>query len=178
MKNVLQRQLKRAIFMRYEEFKSLVNELCGDESCVDLDADGIDFAGSNGDSNSVIEALNEYYDISITSIHADDCVSDAGVWICYKEKKQKEIVKLEFRDPDWDEGVLQTYYLEEPDEEKLAELKNRVENRFENMQRDDVTDEELKAAEDFIDNIWTRIDEFINENFKVIKIDKKYTINY
>ena len=160
MKNVLQRQLKRVIFMRYEEFKELVTQLCGKDSYVDIDLEGIEFYGPNGDSNSVIEALNEYYDVSISSIHIDDYVEEPGVWICYKQNKKDQIVKLEFFDPDWDDnvdgrpGVVEVYYLKNPDETKLAELKEKVEHRFDAMQKDDITDDELAAAEEFVDNIY------------------------
>ena len=184
MRNANANQLKKSIFMEYESFKELVNKLCGDESCVDLGEDGIEFHGPNGDSNTVIEALNEYFNITVTSIHADDCYEYPGVWIIYKENKEPEIVKVEFYDPDWAEnvkhrpGVVEAYYVEDPDEEKLTKLKAMVETRYDSLENDDLTEEEREKAEKFVDDIWANIDKFIHKNFKVVRVDRNFVINY
>lgn len=184
MKNVTQKQLKCTIFMCYEEFKDLVKKLCGNEAYVGIDSYGLDFAGPEGDSHAVIEALSEYYDIHITSIHADDCEEQPGVWICFKEKKQKKIVKLEFYDPDWDcnvshrRGVVEAYYLKNPDEVKLERLKKMVEQRYDVFSILDLSEEERKNAEEFCNNIWEHIDNYIKENFEIVDIDSSFVINY
>ncbi len=87
MKNVTQNQLKKAIFYTLDEFRNLVYELCGDDADVDFDYDGLSFNDSDGNSQGVISALEEYFEVTITSIHADDC-DYVGVWIIYKEEEQ------------------------------------------------------------------------------------------
>ena len=79
-----------------------------------------------------------------------------------------EIVKLQFHDADINErdGVLKTYYLIAPDREKLIELKNMVENRFDDENYDDR------------DGYWVVIDEFVQKNFETIEISDTFVIEY
>lgn len=91
-----------------------------------------------------------------------------------------KIVKLDIVDNDFDsryceDKVLRTYYLTDPDETKLAELKNMIEHRFDT---DGLTDEEIEAREKFCDFIWDTVDEFINDNFATLDIDETYEIAY
>lgn len=91
-----------------------------------------------------------------------------------------KIVKLDIVDNDFDarccdDKVLRTYYLTDPDETKLAELKHMIEDRHD---FDGLTDEEIEAREEFCDFIWDTVDEFINDNFATLDIDETYEILY
>lgn len=79
-----------------------------------------------------------------------------------------EIMKLQFHDADINErdGILKTYYLIAPDREKLIELKNMVENRFDDENYDDC------------DGYWGVIDEFVKKNFDTIEISDTFVIEY
>lgn len=86
--------------------------------------------------------------------------------------ENKKIVKVNIRDNelfydrDFPDGVLREYYLINPDEEKLNELKVLIETRF------DGDDEALR------DNIWDVIEDFVNENFIVLNITEEFEIAY
>ena len=76
MKNVKESMLKKAIFIVLEEFEKLVSDLTGttayhEDGYISLE-------------DGVREKLEEYFDVSITSIHADG-FDVAGVWIVYRE---------------------------------------------------------------------------------------------
>jgi hypothetical protein len=91
-----------------------------------------------------------------------------------------KIVKLDIVDNDFDwrccdDKALNTYYLIDPDETKLAELKNMIEHRFDT---DGLTDEEIEAKEKFCDFIWDEVEKFINENFNTLDINETYEIAY
>ncbi len=91
-----------------------------------------------------------------------------------------KIVRLDIVDNDFDwrccdDKVLNTYYLIDPDETKLAELKNMIEHRFDT---DGLTDEEIEAKEKFCDFIWDEVEKFINENFNTLDINETYEIAY
>lgn len=88
-----------------------------------------------------------------------------------------KIVRLDIMDNDvaYDKRLLDTYYLVNPSDIKLDALKNAIEHRFDTF---GLTDEEIKAKEEFCDNIWFRIDEFIEKNFVVLNIDETYEIAY
>ena len=79
-----------------------------------------------------------------------------------------EIVKLQFHDADINErdGILKTYYLIAPDRNKLIELKNMVENRFDDDDYDDR------------DGYWDVIDEFVKKHFETIEIADTFVIEY
>lgn len=90
MKNVRENQLKKCIFMDTDEFKEIYVQVFGvydvETNQIDVEfntCEGIYFDGiSNQD---VYAKLSEYFEITITSIHLDDC-EYPGVWICYKEE--------------------------------------------------------------------------------------------
>ena len=75
--------------------------------------------------------------------------------------KKGDIVRLDIVDNDADYSVrLQgTYYLKNPDENKLQELKRMIENRF---------DEENPFTDSYI-----AVDEYIEENFETVEIETK-----
>jgi hypothetical protein len=79
-----------------------------------------------------------------------------------------EIVKLQFHDADINErdGILKTYYLIAPDREKLLELREKVENRFNDPNYDDR------------DGYWDVIDDFVRKNFSTIEIADTFVIEY
>lgn len=79
-----------------------------------------------------------------------------------------EIIKLKFHDADINErdGILKTYYLIAPDREKLLELREKVENRFDDPNYDDR------------DGYWDVIDNFVRDNFSTIEIADTFVIEY
>lgn len=90
-----------------------------------------------------------------------------------------KIVKLDIKDTD-PIGIaeLDTYYLVNPDKEKLAKLKQMIEGRFDYQFMADITDEEFDKAEELVNNIWEAIDLFISANFVTLTIDEVYEIDY
>ena len=74
-------------------------------------------------------------------------------------------------------GILDTYYLINPDKEKLEKLKHIVEHRHDYLY-EDLTDEAFDIAEEISNNIWDAIDLFINANFIVLDIEEAYEIQY
>ena len=80
-----------------------------------------------------------------------------------------EIVRLQFHDADINEknGILKTYYLIAPDRAKLVELRNMVENRFDNA---DYNDDDMEY--------WDKIEEFVQQNFSTIEISDTFVIEY
>ena len=79
-----------------------------------------------------------------------------------------EIVKLQFHDADINEheGILKTYYLVNPSQERLVELKEMVENRFDDPNYDDM------------DGYWDVIDKFVRAHFSTIKMSDTFIIEY
>jgi hypothetical protein len=79
-----------------------------------------------------------------------------------------EIVKLQFHDADINErdGILKTYYLVNPDRERLVELRNMVDNRFNDDNYDDR------------DGYWGVIDNFVKAHFSTIEISDTFVIEY
>lgn len=86
-----------------------------------------------------------------------------------------KIVKLQILDYDANCEILFEYYLVNPDENKLSELKQMIEDRY---NHDGLTDEEIEAREKFCDFIWDEIEEFIDNNFGTLDIDETYEIAY
>lgn len=79
-----------------------------------------------------------------------------------------EIVKLQFHDADIDErdGILKTYYLVNPERSRLIELREMVENRFDDPNYDDR------------DGYWDVIDEFVKSHFSTIRMADEFIIEY
>ena len=88
-----------------------------------------------------------------------------------------KIVKLQIIDYDANGEIQREYDLVNPDRKKLEELKHMIEDRFD-YQFEDLSDEEIKDAEEFCDAIWDIIHNFINKNFIVLNIDETYEIAY
>lgn len=94
------------------------------------------------------------------------------------------IVRVNIKDDEligdavYPDGILKTYCLINPDEEKLAELKHMIENRFDYQYDDDLTDEEVESAEKFCDSIWENIDTFVHDNFSILLDVYEYEIEY
>ena len=76
-----------------------------------------------------------------------------------------------------EEHIMKTFYLLNPNKDKLYELKQLIEERFDYQFEDDISDEEIKAAEEFNDDIWNHIYDFVEKNFQQLDICE-YTINY
>ena len=91
-----------------------------------------------------------------------------------------KVVKVIIRDPDesFCNGVLATYYLVNPDEKKLEQLKYMIEHRFDYSFKEDISAEEIAEAEKFLDNVWDNIAKFIEENFVSLNISDTFTISY
>lgn len=90
MKNVRVSQVKKCIFMELEEFEEVVNEVTGGLKKVSYECDGIFFEDTDKAEETeefwneeMTDTLSRYYDVEVTSIHADDC-EIVGIWICYR----------------------------------------------------------------------------------------------
>ena len=90
---------------------------------------------------------------------------------------QFDIVDNDYNPQYCESKVLRTYYLINPNSDKLSELCHMIEDRH---NYDGLTDEEIEAREEFCGFIWDKIDEFINENFVVfdLKIDGVWEAKY
>lgn len=95
MKNVENYSLKKCIFMSLEDFEDLVKEITNQKASVQYEYDGI-FIETNHDyvdldeeiyESDVLQLLSEYFDVEVTSFHADDC-DYLCVWIVYKENNE------------------------------------------------------------------------------------------
>ena len=100
MKNISKYQLKKCIFMSFEEYQKLILDITDGLKEVYYDFDGIwyddtDKAEETGvyHNEYMTETLSKYFDVKVTSVHADDadcpCIFDTdcrGIWICYKEE--------------------------------------------------------------------------------------------
>ena len=95
MKNVSERQLKTAIFLTVDEYETILKEIFSIKVIVHADLDGIWYETDERENSNVEdpdyvdnELLNElakYFDVKeVTSVHADDCICETGIWIIYK----------------------------------------------------------------------------------------------
>ena len=83
------------------------------------------------------------------------------------EKVNLNIVRVDVVDNDvsfTNERILETFYLIDPDEQKLSFLKNKIETRF---------DESFDNKEEQIEDWWAFIYDFVRNNFKVLDIETK-----
>ena len=85
-----------------------------------------------------------------------------------------KIVRLVIKDDE----IQNINYLVNPDKDKLAELKYMIEHRFDYEFENNLSNEAIKEAEEFCDNIWNNIERFIEQNFVTLDIDEEYQINY
>lgn len=100
MKNISKYQLKKCIFMSFEEYRKLIFNITDGLKEVIYDFDGIRYDDTDKAEETevyhneyITETLSKYFDIKVTSVHADDadypCIfnpNNLGVWICYKEE--------------------------------------------------------------------------------------------
>ena len=89
MKNITESMKRTAIFMELDEFENLIDKLTDGKIEVQVESGEVCFA-KIGDLNDAEEycvefdelALDEYFDVNITSIHADG-FDVTGIWIVY-----------------------------------------------------------------------------------------------
>ena len=90
MKNIKDNQLKKCIFMTFDEFKNLIEDVTDGLSTVEYECGGIFLSHTEKAeetdtywNESITETLSRYFDVEVTSFHSDDC-DVIGVWICYR----------------------------------------------------------------------------------------------
>ena len=97
MKNVNPNQLKKCIFLYVQELEAILSAIYEEDVYIDVHHDGMEFilkSLKELHEHNVCQALSEYYDVNVTSIHIDDdtyifCNSvSVGVWVVYKEELQ------------------------------------------------------------------------------------------
>lgn len=101
MKNINKNQLKKSIFMEAEDFVELAHTLT-DIWVYSLDTDGILFDEEydyDDALTSIEEALSEYFDVEVTSIHTDNSADNLGVWIVYRDQEIAEEQEAEEQTP-------------------------------------------------------------------------------
>lgn len=86
---------------------------------------------------------------------------DLGILIETRRKGKDEIIRVDIIDNDesYEDRLQGTYYLKNPDESKLKELKRMIENRFE-------------ESNEFSDS-YLAVVNFIEENFETVEIETK-----
>lgn len=90
--NKKDRQLRNCIFLTFDEYKSLIFELTDGLKQVLYEYDGIYYTNTKEANNTqtywngdIEDALSKYFDVEVTSVHADDCdCGYLGIWICYR----------------------------------------------------------------------------------------------
>ena len=90
MKNISPFSLKKCIFMEATEYEQLIRKVLNMNIKLQVELDGIWYEDQDDkeldiSNELVMNALSNYFDVNITSIHIDDC-DIIGVWICYKEE--------------------------------------------------------------------------------------------
>lgn len=90
MKNVRENQLKKCIFMELDEYKDLIDRVTDGLKAVEYEF-GLFYMYTDKAENEntywnedIEETLSRYFDVTVTSIHADDYEEYVGVWIVYK----------------------------------------------------------------------------------------------
>ena len=91
MRNTENYSLKKCIFMTLDEFDDLILELTKGLMCVEYEPDGFFYSDTEKTEEigirwdgDIEETLSKYFDVTVTSVHADDC-DEPGIWVCYKE---------------------------------------------------------------------------------------------
>lgn len=86
---------------------------------------------------------------------------DLGILIETRRKGKDEIIRVDIIDNDesYEDRLQGTYYLKNPDESKLQELKRMIENRF---------DESNEFSDSYL-----AVENFIEENFETVEIETK-----
>lgn len=90
-----------------------------------------------------------------------------------------KLVKLEIKDNELPatKKLLKTYYLLNPNNKKLEELKHLIEHRNDYM-FEDSNNEEILREKKIAENIWDVIESFIEIHFIVLNINDVYEIEY
>ena len=92
MKNKERVSIKHCMFIMVDDFNELLHDI-GINVDVSPDLDGLTFYNINEnestdwDEDKIMSKLSEFFDVQITSLHADDC-DYPGIWIAYKEKEE------------------------------------------------------------------------------------------
>ncbi len=90
MKNVRESQLKKCIFMELDDYKELIDKVTDGLKGVECDFGLCYMFTEKAEktntywNESIEETLSKYFDVTVTSIHTDDCEEYIGVWICYR----------------------------------------------------------------------------------------------
>lgn len=88
MKNITKEQLRKSIFMRLSDFEEVIEnaipgiQISYCEEILFYNTDG----GRTVEQKEIYDELSKYFDVYVTSVHADSN-DDVGVWIIYKEKQ-------------------------------------------------------------------------------------------
>ena len=86
---------KKCIFYTFEEYKELILALTDGLKEVEYEYDGIRYCPTEKAEkldthyeDSIENVLSKYFNVIVTSVHADDseCL---GIWICYEDKKEE-----------------------------------------------------------------------------------------
>lgn len=92
MRNVKENQLKKCIFMGFDEFKSIVESLTDGLETAKYDEFGIHYKDTEKATESdtywnenMKNTLSKYFGVTVTSCHRDDDSEYVGVWICYED---------------------------------------------------------------------------------------------
>ena len=83
MKNVEKTMLKTAIFIDKDRFEQLLYDLTGGETDDDF-VGGTYITDGIYVTDDALEKMKAYFDVNITSIHADDA-DTVGIWIVYRD---------------------------------------------------------------------------------------------
>lgn len=90
MENVRENQLKKCIFMELDDFNNLIDKVTDGLKTVEYEF-GMYYADTDKAEetdiywNEDIEVtLSKYFDVTVTSVHADDCEECVGIWIVYR----------------------------------------------------------------------------------------------
>ena len=89
MNNVRLENLKNCIFMEFDDFADCLKEATNGAVDVSYSLDGLMFHNidETADEPDVNSILSAYFDVTVTSVHADDA-DYVGVWIVYKNNTE------------------------------------------------------------------------------------------
>lgn len=83
-------RLEPCIFMTFESYNKLIAEITDGLKYVECSLDGIYYMDTDKAEETkvyfnehITDALSKYFNVTVTSVHADDSDS-IGIWICYR----------------------------------------------------------------------------------------------
>ena len=88
-----------------------------------------------------------------------------------------KIVRLDFVDNDIS-PILETYYLIDPDKNKLEELQQKLNARYDYEYDDTLSEEEYEYMREIDNDPWGFIELFVEMHFKTLNIDEVFEINF